>query len=92
MKKYTRYEDTHEIIDGILYKQCKDCKQWFIADNINFNSVKTNKDGLNERCKVCQKIFNQETYNKNKEERKRKQTEYYWNNKEADNTRIEMIG
>jgi hypothetical protein len=95
IKEYKKYEDYNKMIDGTLYKKCYDCNEWIMADLDHFSKVNENKDGLNTRCKLCQKKYNLEYYSKTRDHQielskknqkdnwdrhKEKVYEYYHNN------------
>lgn len=81
VKTYKKYKDRHKIIDNIEYKQCYDCENWFPMNEENFKVQPSKKDGFGERCLECQKIYNHNTYMKNRdvnlEKSKQRQKELY---------------
>jgi len=64
-----KYKDYHKTIDGVEYKQCKDCLEWFVMDNNNFSIVNKNKDKFNMSCKKCLAIYNNNIYMNDRENR-----------------------
>lgn len=80
--KHRKYKDYHKIIDGVEYKQCKDCLEWFIMNNDNFGIDNKNKDKYNVRCKKCNYEYNDILYLKDKERRIAKAVDWWENNKE----------
>lgn len=46
-------------------KKCTDCNE--VKDFCEFSKNKTKKDGLNFRCKLCQRKYFKEYYKKNRE-------------------------
>jgi hypothetical protein len=79
MNKYNKY---HEIMNGVLFKKCNTCEEWFEANSENFKIDKKAKSGFNGKCIGCQKEYNREAYLKHQEERRSKATQYYFDNKE----------
>lgn len=57
-------ERKHRIIDGIEYKRCGSCKEWYICDKNNFYISKNKKDGFQSNCKKCQNIKDSASRNK----------------------------
>lgn len=47
------YEENHKIIDGVEYKKCKICEEWYPCNDKYFYKNKSNKDGLHPYCKKC---------------------------------------
>ena len=47
-----------------------------------FFNIKTSKDGWDYHCKICRRLFNSESYQRNKVERLKKAQEWYINNKQ----------
>lgn len=47
------YEECHKEVDGVIYKLCKICEEWFSANLENFYSKNT-KEGLSPYCKKCE--------------------------------------
>jgi len=60
------------MIEGIEFKQCKDCLNWFPMNLDNFNVVNVNKDKFNHRCISCQKKYSHDKYQKNRKHVKEK--------------------
>jgi len=67
---YNKYEEIHKEIDGMLYKQCRNCGEWLEANLNNFGKNKNAKGGLNARCKICHHKHNHENYILNKDKYK----------------------
>jgi hypothetical protein len=71
-RKELTYEESHKEIDGVLYKLCSKCDQWFPCTQDHFYNNNINKsDGLYPYCKECTKnksvqwqINNEERYRK----------------------------
>lgn len=76
MKKHRKYNDYHKTINGVEYKQCKDCLEWFEMNNDNFGTVNGNKDKYNMQCISCSKIYGHNMYMKDRENRIAKS--YQW--------------
>lgn len=54
--KRLNYDESHKIINGILYKLCNRCNQWFpCTDEFFYKNNKNNIDGLYPYCKECTK-------------------------------------
>jgi len=68
-KKSRKYNDYHKMIDGVEYKQCKDCLEWFIMDKHSFGTDNANKDKFNMSCKKCLGIYNNMKYMEDRENR-----------------------
>jgi hypothetical protein len=51
-KQLIHYQNTHKEIDGIIYKQCSICKEWFPENQDNF--YKKGKEKLSPYCKTCE--------------------------------------
>ena len=50
------YENNHKEINGIIYKQCNRCEEWFpCTDEYFYKTNSKNRDGLFNYCKVCHK-------------------------------------
>jgi hypothetical protein len=48
------YEDCHKVIDGVLYKLCNRCNEWFPCTEEYFYKTSVNtKDNLFPYCKRC---------------------------------------
>ena len=61
-----------------VMRKCSKCKEWKVANNVNFSKKKSGKWGLERQCKKCRNIYHKEYYNNNKDKKKL----YYENNKE----------
>lgn len=64
-------------------KKCSTCK--VEKDESGFSKCKTKKDGLDSRCKECQKAYSKAFYIKNTEKISSATKEYYKNNTEKVN-------
>lgn len=54
-KKKLKYEESHKIIDGVSYKLCNRCNEWFPCDEQYFYKTNTDtKDGLFPDCIKCE--------------------------------------
>jgi hypothetical protein len=84
-KKHIKYEDKHKTIDGLEYKWCPDCNDWFPMDAEYFKVQPSKKDGYSDKCIVCQEKYNHENYMKNREAQIEKSKEYIRNNREKHN-------
>lgn len=49
----TQINNNHKEVNGTIYKSCKICGEWFIADSSNFYKLKTSPDGISPYCKSC---------------------------------------
>lgn len=68
-KQYIKYKDCHKTINGIEYKMCKECFNWFEMNEENFKVQPSQKDGYSQRCRECQEKYNHNNYMKNREKR-----------------------
>jgi len=75
-KKNRKYKDYHKTIDGIEYKQCRDCLEWLVMNNDNFGTDNGNKDKYNMLCIKCLRIYGNTMYMKDRENRIKKSTTY----------------
>jgi hypothetical protein len=50
-RKNLRYEERHRVIDGVRQKYCRKCKMWKYENE--FYKHRSNRDGLDGRCKEC---------------------------------------
>ena len=64
-----------------VFKRCPKCREWLVANNINFYKMKSGKWGLESQCKECRKSKQKEKYNNNefKEEKRKRQRDKYHN-------------
>jgi hypothetical protein len=70
---HRKYKDTHRINEqGLEEKQCRDCNEWLLMNNTYFNTVNGKKDKLNDRCKICQDIYQRINYLKNADKQREK--------------------
>jgi hypothetical protein len=51
VKKILSYEKTHKTINGILYKLCNTCEQWFPCTDEHFYKNSSSRDGLSPYCR-----------------------------------------
>ncbi len=51
LKTYYRYEECHQVVDGVKQKRCSRCKRWKAESG--FYKRRSNKDGLAVWCKEC---------------------------------------
>lgn len=66
-RRQLRYNETHKIIDGVDYKFCKSCNEWFPSES-SFYKNKTNKtDGLSTYCRECIKTRNSKWSKENRD-------------------------
>ena len=50
-RKYLRYEERHRVVNGVGQKYCRKCKRWKYENE--FYKNRSNRDGLDDRCKEC---------------------------------------
>jgi hypothetical protein len=84
-RKHIKYEDKHKELNGIVYKWCPDCNEWYLMSDDNFKVHPSKKDGFSDRCKVCQEKYNHNHYMKNHDENKANARLYKRANKEKCN-------
>jgi hypothetical protein len=80
-----KYKDYHKEIDGVLYKRCIDCDEWLIADLKHYGRDNGTKSKFNVMCKICQRIYYDAYYNKNKEKLIKQTNAYFWANRDKHN-------
>ena len=51
LKKYYRYKECHQVVDGVKQKGCPRCRKWKAESQ--YYKRRRNKDGLMEWCKEC---------------------------------------
>lgn len=56
-KKLNRYNLTHRIVDGVLYKKCSKCLEWKPLNKDNFYEWNRSPDGFNAQCVECSKEY-----------------------------------
>jgi len=61
-RKYYKYEETHREADGRKQKFCIKCFTW--KDQSEFNIDRSNRDGLDMRCRDCARLLGQARYRK----------------------------
>lgn len=66
-RKRLRYNETHEIIDGLDHKFCKSCNSWLPSENCFYKKKVNTTDGLDTYCKECTKDKTTKWKNENKE-------------------------
>ena len=64
------------------FKECSKCGEWLVANNYNFGKAKKGRWGLKSQCKKCEKEYNKQYYENNKEYLKGYSREYREDNKE----------
>ena len=64
------------------FKECSKCGEWLVANNYNFGKAKKGRWGLKSQCKECDKKYNKQYYENNKEYLKECYKEYKKDNKE----------
>ena len=64
------------------FKECSKCGEWLVANNYNFGKAKKGRWGLKSQCKKCEKEYNKQYYENNKEYLKGYSREYKEDNKE----------
>lgn len=52
-KRYRSYEDSHRVVDGVKQKRCRKCKRW--KDKSEFGKNRSQRDGLADACKKCER-------------------------------------
>jgi hypothetical protein len=53
-RKQEKYDKEHKIINGVIFKWCKSCKDWIQMDDEHFYKNKKNStDGYYPECKQC---------------------------------------
>ncbi len=62
LKRYFRYEERHQIIDGMEQRRCSKCKKWKKVSK--FNKRPGTKNGLHSWCKDCKRAYLREYYKK----------------------------
>jgi hypothetical protein len=68
-----KYNDVHRINEQDLEeKQCKNCKEWLLMNNTYFNIVNKKKDKFNDRCRICQDIYQKIYYSKTADRQREK--------------------
>ena len=71
-KRYYKYGETHRKVKGRKQKYCTKCKKW--KGESEFSIDRANRDGLNIRCRDCDRAYAQARYRKY---RKRKKVKVY---------------
>ena len=61
-KKYYKYEETHRKVDGRKQKFCTKCETWKVERE--FSKDRSNRDGLDMRCRDCARVHSQARYRK----------------------------
>lgn len=70
-RKYYKYAETHREVDGQKQKYCTKCNEW--KDESEFNVDRSNKDGLDMRCRDCARVHAQARYRKSTKKKKVKE-------------------
>lgn len=93
-------------MDSVPQKQCTTCKQFFPATLEYFSKCKKAKDGLNWKCKPCDRARSRKHYNENKEaiikrtgdyakahpdQRRAISRRHYYNNRESELARARGV-
>ena len=65
-----------------VFKKCKKCGKWLVANKVNFGKRKDSKDGLNYWCKECKNTYWKKYHEENKEKEKKRHKNYREENKE----------
>lgn len=81
-RKSLKYNLTHQIINGIEYKLCTKCNNWFPCNLEYFYKWKYAQDGLHPNCKKCHKKYQNKRYEDKPEIAKWYADDYYYNNKD----------
>lgn len=64
------YKDNHKAVDGVEFKKCSICNEWFEMNAENFYKNKSSlKDGFNPYCKKCTSQKNMKWQQANPERR-----------------------
>lgn len=72
------YNDTHKIIDNVLYKLCSDCNKWLLISK-DFYKNKSAPDGHNPYCKECAKKRTSQWKGENRDKVRKWDTDYLKN-------------
>lgn len=84
VKKLTKF---HKMMNNIVYKQCRDCNEWFPCNEDFYYKNKGNgNDGLNTYCKSCTSKRNTKWQKDNPDKKKVYYTK--WNHKPESKKKI----
>ena len=61
-RKYYKYEETHRKVNDRKQKYCTKCEKW--KGESEFSIDRSNKDGLDMRCRDCARVHAQARYRK----------------------------
>lgn len=65
-----------------VFRKCKKCGRWLVANTVNFSKKKGGKYGLFSQCKECRSVYNKKYREENKEKEKKRHKKYREENKE----------
>lgn len=81
-RKQKKYDETHKMLNGAVYKLCVICKDWYLSTDEYFYKNKSNGiDGLHPYCKKCTVNKTMKVRNSDKEYWYSKRMESYYKNK-----------
>lgn len=98
-KLVSPYELNHKFVDGVEFKLCNHCTEWFPMNDEHFYKNKSSPDSFNPYCKECTKLRLKRWRKENPEKQinidfvrrtnnpeyfKKKRRNYYENNKERE--------
>ena len=61
-KRFRSYEESHRTVGGVKQKLCCRCKKW--KDESLFHRNRRTKDGIQWKCKECEKKYDRKRYNR----------------------------
>jgi hypothetical protein len=61
-RRYYQYEDSHRTVRGVKQKLCIRCKKW--KDESLFHRNRRSKDGIQWKCKECERKYARKRYNR----------------------------
>jgi len=67
-RKYHKYEETHRKVNGRKQKYCTKCEKW--KGESEFSIDRSNRDGLDMRCRDCARVHAQARYRKYRKRKK----------------------
>jgi hypothetical protein len=82
-ERYQRYKENNErerLLNSIIEKTCTICNQ--TKNIVEFSTHQTNKDGYNNKCKICVNDYSKNHRNENIEKELERAKNYYINNKD----------
>lgn len=65
-----------------VFRKCKKCGRWLVANTFNFHRDKNGKYGLKAQCKECKNFYDKKYYEEHKESYAKRGKKYYKENKE----------